>query len=176
MDGELAGRVRAGDREAFEALLHRHDRAMLQFADFVLHDRSAAEDAVQEAFIMAWKERAQLQDPGSFGPWLRRILLRECLRWRRNRFWRMVALPDTMVAPRRDSADHLDIADAVRRLTPRLRAVIFLHYYEDQTLKQVATELGIPESTVKTRLYDALRRLETLLPEYGVPSPAEESR
>lgn len=176
MDGELAGRVRAGDREAFEALLRRHTRAMLQFADFVLHDRSAAEDAVQEAYMTAWKKRAQLQDPGSFGPWLRRIVLRECLRWRRNPFWRMMALPDRVVIQSKDSAEHLDIANAVRRISPRLRAVIFLHYYEDQTLKQVANELGIPESTAKTRLYEALRRLETLLPGYGVPSPAEESR
>lgn len=53
MDDELGGRARAGDREAFEALLHRHARAMLQFADFVLHDRSAAEDAVQEAYMTA---------------------------------------------------------------------------------------------------------------------------
>ncbi len=143
MSDELEGRVPAADREAFEALLRKHARAMLQFADFVLHDRSAAEDAVQEAFMMAWKNRAQLRDPNWFGPWLRRIVLRECLRWRRQPFWRMVALPDRVIAPRRDSADHLDIANAVRRLSPRLRAVIFLHYYEDQTLKQVATELDI---------------------------------
>jgi RNA polymerase sigma-70 factor, ECF subfamily len=175
MDDELAGRVRAGDREAFEALLRRHARPMLQFADFVLHDRSAAEDAVQEAYVTAWKKRAQLRDPGSFGPWLRRIVLRECLHWRRNPFWRMVSLSDRVIAPRTDSAEHVDITSAVRRLSPRLRAVIFLHYFEDQTLKQVATELDIPESTAKTRLYEALRRLETLLPGYGVPAPAEES-
>lgn len=176
MDDELAGRVRAGDREAFEALLHRHARAMLQFADFVLHDRSAAEDAVQEAFMTAWKKRAQMRDPGSFAPWLRRIVLRECLRWRRHPFWRMVAIPDRVVAPTVDSAEHVDVAKAVARLSPRLRVVIFLHYYEDQTLKQVATELRIPESTAKTRLYEALRRLETLLPGYGVPAPIEEPR
>jgi len=175
MDGELAGRVRAGDREAFEALLRRHARAMLQFADFVLHDRGAAEDAVQEAYMTAWKKRAQLQDPGAFGPWLHRIVLRECLRWRRHPFWRMVALPDRVIASSADSAAHLDVANAIRRLSPKLRAVIFLHYYEDQTLKQVGTELGIPESTAKTQLYAALRRLETLLPGYG-PSQAEEPR
>jgi RNA polymerase sigma-70 factor, ECF subfamily len=175
MSDELAGRVPAGDREAFEVLLQQHARAMLQFADFVLHDRSAAEDAVQEAFMTAWKKRAQLRDRGSFAPWLRRIVLRECLRWRRHPLWRMVALPDRVVAPNRDSAEHLDVANAVARLSPRLRAVIFLHYYEDQTLKQVATDLDIPESTVKTRLYDALRRLETLLPGYGAPAPMKDA-
>lgn len=175
MDDELAGRVRAGDEEAFETLLRGHARAMLQFADFVLHDRGAAEDAVQEAYVTAWKKQQQLKDPEAFVAWLRRIVLRECLRWRRNRFWRMVAIPERVVAPMKDSAKHVDIAKAVRHLSPKLRAVIFLHYYEDQTLKQVANELGIPESTAKTRLYDALRRLETLLPGYGT-SVVEESR
>ena len=174
MNEELAGRVRAGDREAFEALLHRHAQAMLRFADFVLHDRSAAEDAVQEAFMMAWKNRAQLHDPGAFGPWLRRIVLRACLRWRRHPFWRSVTQAEREMAPAADPVAHLDIANAVRRLSPKLRAIVFLHYYEDQTQKRVATELGVPESTVKSRLYDALRRLEILLPGYGAPAPLEE--
>jgi RNA polymerase sigma-70 factor (ECF subfamily) len=86
-----------------------------------------------------------------------------------------VALPDRVIAASPDLSAHLDVAKAVRRLSPKLRAVIFLHYYEDQTLKQVGAELGIPESTAKTQLYAALRRLETLLPGYG-PSPAEEPR
>lgn len=174
-DEEVARRAPAGDREAFEALLGRHAHAMLQFADFVLHDRSAAEDAVQEAFMTAWKHRAQLQDPGAFAPWLRRIVFRACLRWRRHPFWRSVTLAERELVPAADPVAHLDIAKAMRRLSPRLRAVIFLHYYEDQTLKQVGSELGIPESTAKTRLYDALRRLAILLPGYG-PSPLEDPR
>jgi RNA polymerase sigma-70 factor (ECF subfamily) len=175
MSDELDGRVPAADREAFEALLHRHAQAMLRFADFVLHDRSAAEDAVQEAFMTAWKKQEQLQDPGAILPWLRRIVWRECLRWKRHPFWRAVVLPDRVIAPSADLAEHIDIAKAVRRLSPTLRAVIFLHYYEDQTLKQLSAELGIPESTAKTQLYAALRRLETLLPGYG-PSRVEEPR
>ncbi len=173
MDDELAGRAPAGDREAFEALLHRHAQAMLRFADFVLHDRSAAEDAVQEAFMTAWKKQGQLQDPSAFLPWMRRIVWRECLRWKRHPFWRAVVLPDRVIAPSADVSAHIDVANAVRRLSPKLRAVIFLHYHEDRTLKQVGTELGIPESTAKTQLYAALRRLETLLPGYG-NSPVEE--
>jgi RNA polymerase sigma-70 factor (ECF subfamily) len=175
MDEELAGRDRAGDREAFEALLHQHAQAMLRFADFVLHDRTAAEDAVQEAFMTAWKNQDQLHDTSAILPWLRRIVWRECLRWKRHPFWRAVVLPDRVIAPSADLAEHIDIAKAVRRLSPTLRAVIFLHYYEDQTLKQLSAELGIPESTAKTQLYTALRRLETLLPGYG-PYPAEEPR
>jgi len=155
---------------AFEASLRKHARSMLQYADFVLHDLSAAEDAVQEAFVIAWQRRESLRDASAFGPWLRRIVLRECLRWRRRPWLRWLTLTEQVVsrAPQPD-ATRLDVGRAVARLSPQLRAVIFLHFFEDLTLKAVAMELRIPEGTVKTRLYEALRRLEGSLSGYSAP-------
>jgi RNA polymerase sigma-70 factor (ECF subfamily) len=149
---------------------------MLQFADFVLHDRGAAEDAVQEAFVIAWRRRGTLKEEAAFAQWLRRIVLRECLRWRRR--WFRPPIPsnpllETSAGP--DPAVQIDVARAVRRLPARLRAVIFLHFYEDATLATLARDLGIPESTAKTRLYQALRRLEELLPGYAEAASAEEA-
>jgi RNA polymerase sigma factor (sigma-70 family) len=72
--------------------------------------------------------------------------------------------------PQPDATQSLDVGRAVARLSPRLRAVIFLHFFEDLTLKAVAAELHIPEGTVKTRLYEALRRLEGSLAAYSAPS------
>ncbi|HEY8678980.1 MAG TPA: sigma-70 family RNA polymerase sigma factor [Candidatus Dormibacteraeota bacterium] len=165
MDDEA--RLRAADAAAFEHLLRDHARAMLQFADFVLHDRSAAEDAAQEAFVIAWKRRNTLNDVSAFVPWLRKIVLRECLRWRRHRLFLSIGLSDRVVARSEpDATLHLDMATAIQRLSPKLRAVVFLHFYEDLTLARIATELGIPESTAKTRLYEALRRLQRFLPAY----------
>ena len=157
------------DHGAFERLMQKHAHSMLQYADFVLHDLSAAEDAVQEAFVIAWRRQSSLRDSSAFAPWLRRIVLRECLRWKHRPWVRVVTLSDHVVtsAPERDTIPHLDLARAVRKLSPRLRAVIFLHFFQDLPLRAVAMELGIPEGTVKTRLYDALRRLEKALPGYG---------
>jgi RNA polymerase sigma-70 factor (ECF subfamily) len=73
-------------------------------------------------------------------------------------------------APEPDATQRLDVGRAVARLSPQLRAVIFLHFFEDLTLKAVATELRIPEGTVKSRLYEALRRLEDSLAGYSAPS------
>src|SRR5947208_11674067 len=81
MDGELG--VRASSPADFERLLRANAHSMLRFADFVLHDRSAAEDAVQEAFMIAFQRRETLRDEAAFTAWLRTIVLRECLRWRR---------------------------------------------------------------------------------------------
>ncbi len=169
MDEELG--APAGNPADLERLLRANARSMLRFADFVLHDRSAAEDAVQEAFMIAYQRRATLRDETAFVPWLRTIVLRECLRWRRRRWFQILGLSDRVVAAAApDPAVHLDLARAVQRLSPSLRAVVYLHYYEDQTLSRIATQLSIPESTAKTRLYEALRRLERALPAYSPPS------
>jgi RNA polymerase sigma factor (sigma-70 family) len=159
------------DSGAFEASLRKYARSMLQYADFVLHDLSAAEDAVQEAFVIAWQRRESLRESSAFGPWLRRIVLRECLRWRRRPWVRWLTLTEHVVSrePQPDAMQSLDVGRAVARLSPQLRAVIFLHFFEDLTLKAVATELRIPEGTVKTRLYEALRRLEGSLAGYSAP-------
>jgi RNA polymerase sigma-70 factor, ECF subfamily len=157
------------DAAAFEASLQKHARSMLQYADFVLHDLSAAEDAVQEAFVIAWRRRATLREDAAFGPWLRRIVLRECLRWRRHPWVRWLTLTEHVVSKDHQPGDteRLDVARAVARLPTQLRAVIFLHFFEDLTLNAVANELRIPEGTVKTRLYDALRRLGVSLAGYS---------
>jgi len=176
MEAEVVGRASVGDAGAFEELLRRQARPMLQFADFVLHDRSAAEDAVQEAFVIAWKRRKTLKTEAAFVPWLRRIVLRECLRWRRRWFRpvMVIAVNETPAVP--DPVVHIDVARAVRRLPARLRAVIFLHFYEDATLATLARDLAIPESTAKSRLYEALRRLARLLPGYTDAASAEEAQ
>jgi len=173
MDEELG--APAGNPADLERLLRANARSMLRFADFVLHDRSAAEDAVQEAFMIAYQRRATLRDEAAFRPWLRTIVLRECLRWRRRRWFQVLRLTDRVVAPTMpDPSVQIDLTRAVRRLSPKLRAVVYLHYYEDRTLTSIATELRIPESTVKTRLYEALRRLQRALPGYAPPSNAGE--
>ena len=166
MDEELGAPVR--NPADLERLLRANARSMLRFADFVLHDRSAAEDAVQEAFMIAYQRRATLRDDAVFVPWLRTIVLRECLRWRRRRWLQNLGLTDRVAAPATpDPATQVDLARAVRRLSPKLRAVVYLHYYEDRTLANLAAELGIPQSTAKTRLYEALRRLQAALVGYA---------
>jgi RNA polymerase sigma-70 factor (ECF subfamily) len=173
MDEELG--APASNPADLERLLRANARSMLRFADFVLHDRSAAEDAVQEAFMIAYQRRSTLRDEAAFVPWLRTIVLRECLRWRRRRWFPVLGLTDRVVAPATLDPDvQVDLTRAVRRLSAKLRAVIFLHFYEDRTLSQIAADLSIPESTAKTRLYEALRRLQRALPGYAPANEGEQ--
>ena len=134
-----------------DRLLRHNARPMLQLADFVLSDPSAAEDAVEHAFVAAWRQRKGLKDEAVFRPWLRRIVLRECLRLRRHPVFRVLAITDRVVVQATASATS-DAAAAVKRLSQSDRAIIFLHLYEGLSLAQVASELRVRESSVKTRL------------------------
>jgi RNA polymerase sigma-70 factor (ECF subfamily) len=126
---------------------------MLQFADFVLDDLSAAEDATQDALVIAWRRRKTVEVEGDHGGWLRRIVLRECLRWRRHPLFRVFALKDRVVGPGgQGAATQPDVEREVGRLSLRARAVAFLHFYEGLTVAQVASELGIPVSKVTIQL------------------------
>jgi hypothetical protein len=125
---------------------------MLQFADFVLNDLSAAEDATQDALVIAWRRRKKVKQGDHLG-WVRRIVLRECLRWRRHPVFRLFALKDRVVGPAgQESATQSDVALEVGRLSRKARAVAFMHFYQGLTVAKVASELGMPASTVTIQL------------------------
>lgn len=126
--------------------------------------------------MIVWRRRTTLRDENALTAWLRTIVLRECLRWRRRRLFQVLGLGDRVIAPSmRDPAVHVDLARAVGGLSPKLRAIVYLHYYEDLTLARIAAELHVPESTAKTRLYEALRRLQAALPGYGPSNAGEQT-
>src|SRR5207248_135841 len=93
-----------------------------QVLDIRARIRSGAADAVQEAFMIAWNRRQTLHEHSAFVPWLRTIVLRECLRWRRRRFLQVLGLSDRVIAPATsDPALQVDLGRAVRRLSPAQR-------------------------------------------------------
>jgi RNA polymerase sigma factor (sigma-70 family) len=134
-----------------DRLLRLNARPMLQLADFVLDDLSTAEDAVEHAFVAAWRQRKALTDETAFRPWLRRMVLGECLRWLRHPMFRVLAITDRVIVQATATAES-DAAAAVKRVSPSVRATIFLHLYEGLSLAQVASELRVQESSVKARL------------------------
>lgn len=152
MGDEPAARAGVDSGTPFDSVLRASARAMLQFADFVLDDLSAAEDATQDALVIAWRRRKTVKVDGDHRGWLRRIVLRECLRWRRHPVFRLFALRDRVVGPGGKAAAQPDVAGEVGRLSLKARAVAFLHFYEGVAVAQVASELGIPASMVTSQL------------------------
>jgi RNA polymerase sigma-70 factor (ECF subfamily) len=177
----LVDRAKRGDEEAFDALARMVGDRCMAIACRILRDSDLADDAVQAALIIAWRELRALRDPDRFEPWLHRILTNACYaEARRRRRWSA----DIRVIPTEgayDAGGMLTIDDrdqlerALRRLTLEQRAVLVFHHYLDLSLPEVADRLGIPVGTVKSRLHYAMTALRASLEaDARTPSISEE--
>ena len=181
MHRALVDQAKQGDREAFDALARQVGDRCMAIAHRILRDADLAEDAVQNALIVAWRELRTLRDPERFEPWLHRILTNECYaEARRRRRWqaeiRVIPLdtrPDTPGVLTVNDRDQLE--RAFRRLTLEQRAVVVFHLYLGLSQAEVAVHLGIPLGTVKSRLYHATTALRASLEaDARTPSTSQE--
>lgn len=165
----LVERARAGDEEAFASLARAAGDRLLAIAYRILRDLGLAEDAVQQALVLAWRELPALRDVDRFDAWLRRLLVNAC--YRESRRGRRLAgnvrvLPSDQPA-QGDDYDSVVQRDQLergfRRLPPEQRAVFVFHHYLGLTLPEVAAELGVPLGTVKSRIHYATNTLRAAL-------------
>lgn len=146
-----------------ENYLEQHQESFYRLAYTVVHDRDAALDVVQNAAVQALTHADTLRDPAVVKTWFYRILVNEGLGYLRKnkRYLPVEVMPDDIVVQDPDVARRLDVYRAVSRLSPRLRTVVVLRFYEDMTLPDIARVTGTNLSTVKSRLYKALALLRT---------------
>ena len=174
----LISRCLAGDSAAFEPLVSRYHRPLFRVAARLLGSREEAEDATQTAFLKAYQSLATCDRERRFFSWIYRILVNECLNVLRGR--RPVeALAEGLAAPG-PAADPVDTLETRRRVRQALlklpaaqRDVILLRHFADLRYDQIAAALGVPEKTVKSRLFSARQRLCELLAVRKVGGHAE---
>ena len=133
-----------------------------KLACVMLQDPGAAEDAVQEAALKAWRKFAQLRPGSDMGPWFFGIVANECRTARRTRWWSVLKgyATDDQVESHSGNVDRsMDLDRALRRLDPRSRLVITLHYYFDMPLDQIAPVIGRKPAAVRSILYRALENV-----------------
>ena len=169
MQQELVERARLGDHDAFATLagaaLFRLDAA----ARLILRDPDQAKDAVQESLVRAWRDLPTLRSPDRFDAWLHRLLYRACIdearQLRRHRVdVELTPIDSPLVGDMTSSISDRDQLDrGFSRLEPEARALIVLHHYLDLPLPEVATVLGIPLGTAKSRLHRALQSMRAVL-------------
>src|SRR5436305_1508625 len=170
-DGDTLRSFVRGDQRAFERLFRQYESDVYRWIVRIVRDRSAADDVLVDAFWRAYRGRAQF-DPGRpFGAWLRRIATNASLdhlrATRATVGWRTAddSLP-ARTAFDRDTNEA--IALAFRRLPPELQLVAVLALVEDEPYVAIADALGIPEGTVKSRMFRAIRMLREELARLGV--------
>jgi RNA polymerase sigma factor (sigma-70 family) len=151
----------AGDDAAFAELVGPLIEPALRLAYSMLADRSEAEDATQEALTSAWRKLHQLRPGMPVRPWLFAIVMNRCRNIRRTRWFRLVRLANPFqgeVAPEQP-LEHIDLDRALASLPQHDRQALFLHFYLDLPLDEVATALGISTSAAKARIYRACHKL-----------------
>ncbi len=168
MSVDLVERAKRGDSRAFEALLEERMPRLYSTAALILHDRTLAEDAVQEALVRAWRSLPGLRDPERFDAWLRRLLVHACIdAARAARDERKVhELPLGLAASgnfENTIAERDAMARAFAVLTPTHRAAFVLRHYLGESVQDVADTLRIPLGTAKSRLHHAERAMSTAL-------------
>jgi RNA polymerase sigma-70 factor (ECF subfamily) len=181
LTSELVERAQRGDHEAFDALASAAYHRLYAVARRILRDGYAAEDAVQDALVRAWRDLWGLRDPGAFDAWMHRLLVRACAdQQRRSRRTRLdVAVESLDVVQPGDDYTRVADRDALDRAFLRLsfdhRAVLVLTHYVGMTGPEVADVLGIPVGTVASRLHYAIRAMRAeLAPTTDLPMPTAE--
>jgi RNA polymerase sigma factor (sigma-70 family) len=178
----LVERARRGDRDAFAALAARVIDRCYGLAYAILRDAELAHDAVQVALLGAWRDLPELREVDKFDAWLHSLVVHACYaESRRERRWtRAISAfptehptdPDTAISV----ADRDELERGFRRLPPEQRAVVALHYYLGLPLTEVATTLGIPAGTARSRLHHATRQLRAAFEADARPATLSEGR
>ena len=169
VDRDLVEQARKGDREAFAVLVHQVSDSLYAVAQRILRDPGLAEDALQNALVLAWRRIPKLRDPDRFEAWIRRILVHACYdesQRARQRTANVRVLPIGGLSTPDDSAaiaDRDELERAFRLLTIEQRAVFVLHHYLGLPLVEIAELLEIPAGTARSRLHYAIAGLRVAL-------------
>jgi RNA polymerase sigma-70 factor (ECF subfamily) len=166
---ERVRRARARDGRAFDELLAPVLDPAFRLAMTMLNDRSAAEDAVQEAALKTWRKLGRFRPEAELRPWFLAIVANECRTARRGRWWRVVRSADaSRLAPGASSdrswADRIDLDTALRRLAPNHLLALSLYYHLDLPIEEVARVLGCSVGGARQRIHRALVALRPGMP------------
>lgn len=165
-----------GDADAYAALVDRWIDRLFRVAYRILRDWDAADDATQDALVVAWRDIRGLRDPDRFEPWLYRLLVRICHRRASDRRRRAARVVDI---GKQDAGGADDIGSVVERdrieralgqLTVEQRTVIVLYHYLGRSHAEISDVLQLPEGTVASRLHYATKSLRAALAAGDRPS------
>ncbi len=154
--------------QTIERLIIQYQTPLLRLCYVQLHDRTLAEDAVQETFLKAFRGFGQFRGDSSEKTWLTRIAVNTCRDFQRGGWFRHTdrsVTPEMLpvAADTHPDMEDYDMSLAVMNLPRKLREVILLYYYHDMGTEEIAETLGIAQSSVSNRLRRGREKLRGLL-------------
>jgi RNA polymerase sigma-70 factor, ECF subfamily len=176
-DEALIERIARGDRLAMQVLFARHHVRVYRFVLRLVNDPSIAEDTISEVFLDVWRQAGRFEGRSSVSTWLLAIARFKALSAIRKRSDEELdeeaaaAIPDSADTPevslqKKDKSEVL--RECLKALSPEHREIIDLVYYHEKSVEEAAEITGIPENTVKTRMFYARKRLSELLKAAGI--------
>jgi RNA polymerase sigma-70 factor (ECF subfamily) len=176
-DEVLIGRIADGDRLAMKVLFARHHVRVYRFVLRMVRNEATAEDLISEVFLDVWRQAGKFEGRSAVSTWMLSIARFKALSVLRRR--NEEELDDETADAIEDLADNPEVALAKKdkgavlrqclaRLSSEHREIIDLVYYHEKSVEEVAGIVGIPEATVKTRMFYARKKLGELLREQGI--------
>jgi RNA polymerase sigma-70 factor, ECF subfamily len=176
-DEVLIGRIARGDRLAMQVLFARHHVRVYRFVLRLMRDEMAAEDVISEVFLDVWHQAGRFEGRSAVSTWLIAIARFKALSAMRKR--RETNLDDAVAELLEEPSDgpelvlaKLDKGAKLRHcltaLSPQHREIIDLVYYHEKSVEEVSKIVGIPENTVKTRMFYARKKLGELCKAAGI--------
>jgi len=176
-DELLIGRIAKGDRLAMQVLYARHHVKVFRFVLRLVRNEAAAEDLISEVFLDVWRQAGKFEGRSAASTWILAIARFKALSALRKRPEQELdeaaaeAIPDHGDDPETATAKK-DKSEALRRclqgLSAEHREIVDLVYYHEKSVEEVAAIVGIPEATVKTRMFYARKKLSELLKAQGI--------
>ncbi len=167
-DLEVMKRIAGGDKRALETLYTRHSARTFKFLFRLTSDRAAAEDLTHDVFLEVWRGAGRFEARSSVATWILSIARYKALDTRRKqRSFTEHDLPGRqeptpeMTAIKSSSGDYM--REFLTQLSAEHREIVDLVYYHEMSVKEAGEILGIPESTVKTRMFYARKKLKEML-------------
>jgi RNA polymerase sigma-70 factor (ECF subfamily) len=169
VDRDLIEAAQRGDQAAFVDLVRGRGDRLFAIAHRILRDVDRAEDALQDALVIAWRDLPGLRDPDRFDAWVHRLLTNVCIAQATRERRRTVDLRILPVEGPAAPDEYVSVADrdqldrGFRRLAPNERAVLVLHHYVGYAPSEIAELLGVPAGTIRSRLHHAHRAMRAAL-------------
>ena len=176
-DEVLIGRIAGGDRLAMQVLFARHHVRVYRFVLRLVRNEATAEDLISEVFLDVWRQAAKFEGRSAVSTWILSMARFKALSSLRRRT--EDELDDETAGTIEDPEDNPEtvlakkdkgaaLRQCLEKLSAEHREIVDLVYYHEKSVAEVSSIVGIPEATVKTRMFYARKKLSELLKEHGI--------